>query len=118
MIYATSFGYYVLKDQYYMPKSLGGSGDYRLAFIEHPYAKPAPYMKEYYISVTAYHLGQLVTHSLKKRNNDFIEMGFHHLVTVYLMIGSYLMNAMECGAVIAFLHDTADIFVHATKTSS
>jgi hypothetical protein len=57
MIYSTSFGYYVLKDQYFMPKALGGSGDVSLCFSQQPYPKHAPYLREYYISVTAYHLG-------------------------------------------------------------
>ena len=45
-------------------------------------------------------------------------MGFHHLVTVYLMIGSYLMNSMEIGAVISFLHDASDISVMGAKAFS
>ena len=45
-------------------------------------------------------------------------MGFHHLVTCYLMVGSYLMNAWECGAVISFLHDAADISVMLAKVFS
>lgn len=118
MIYSTSFGYYVLKDQYFMPKALGGDGDFALVFNEHPYPKHVPYMKEYYISVTAYHLGQLAKHALGNHENDFIEMGFHHLVTIYLMVGSYLFNVWECGAVISFLHDAADISVMLSKCFS
>ena len=57
MLYSTAFGYYVLKDEYFMPKALGGAGDYALVFKEHPYPKHVPLLKEYYISVTSYHLG-------------------------------------------------------------
>jgi len=56
MISMSAYGYYVLKDEYYMPSSLGGSGDYSLVFSKHPYAKHVPYLKEYYIMVTSYHL--------------------------------------------------------------
>jgi len=101
-----------------MPTYLGGSGDYSLMFADHPYPKHAPFLKEYYISVTSYHLGQLVLHILGNHENDFIEMGFHHLVTIFLMVGSYLFNAWECGAVISFLHDTADVSVHFAKVFS
>lgn len=56
-----------------------------------------------------YHLGSLITHFLEDRRNDFVEMALHHTVTIYLFSGCYLMNSMEIGAVIAFLHDMADI---------
>ena len=40
---------------------------------------------------------------------DFVEMGFHHILAMYLMGGMYLFNVWEIGSVIAFLHDIADI---------
>jgi len=72
-------------------------------------------MKEYYISVTSYHLGQLGSHFFGRQNNDYVEMSFHHLVTVYLIVGSYCMNGWESGAVVSFLHDAADIPAKFTK---
>ena len=56
MMYLSAFGFYVLKDQYYFPKSLGGSGDYSNVFKDYPYPLHAPYLKEYYMAVTSYHL--------------------------------------------------------------
>ena len=56
MITASSFGYYVLKDEYNMPKSLGGSGDFSQTFLENPYPKPKPYLNEYFLIVCGYHL--------------------------------------------------------------
>ena len=41
-MWATAWGYYVLKDQYYFPWYLGGSGDAMRGFEEHPYPKHAP----------------------------------------------------------------------------
>ena len=38
---ATYWGYYVLVDEYYMPKWLGGKGDFTTSFKEYPYAKHA-----------------------------------------------------------------------------
>lgn len=51
------------------------------------------------------------------RRNDFVEMALHHLVTVYLFGGLYLLNTLEVGSAIAFLHDIADIFVNIVKFS-
>ena len=46
---------------------------------------------------------------LNTKKNDFIEMGLHHLVTIYLLGGSYILNLWECGTVIAYLHDLSDV---------
>ena len=43
-------------------------------------------------------------------------MALHHIVTIYLFTGCYLMNCKEIGAVIAFLHDIADITTPLTKS--
>lgn len=58
-----------------------------------------------------FHLNALVNHiTAKKKSHDFVEMVVHHLVTFYLYGFSYLSNCF-IGAVIAVLHDVADIFV-------
>ena len=88
----TAFGYYVMKDAYFMPTYLGGSGDYLLGFKDHPYTPHVPYLKEYYLICTSYHLGQMGSHLLFNRTNDFIEMILHHTITLYLMVGSYVFN--------------------------
>ena len=56
MTSASAFGYYILKDQDYMPKMLGGSGTYMNCFKGGPYINHTPYLKEYYLLVTGYHL--------------------------------------------------------------
>jgi hypothetical protein len=63
-----------------------------------------------------YHVGGLLSHFVTTRKNDFVEMGFHHIVALYLFGGCYLFNAWNCGSVIALLHDIADITTSITKT--
>ena len=67
MIFSTSFACYVMKDAFFYPVYLGGKGDYSLLFKDHPYTPHVPYLKEYYILSTSYHLGQLVKHVMGKR---------------------------------------------------
>jgi hypothetical protein len=118
MTYLCSFGYQVLKNEPYMPRGLGGSGDYSKVFKDHPYPVHSPYLKEYYMCGISYHLGKLLIHFTNQRENDFIEMGLHHTVTIYLMFGSYMYNVWECGAVICFLHDVTDAIGAACKVTS
>lgn len=63
-----------------------------------------------------YHMGRLLIHFFgSHRKNDFVEMGLHHIVSIYLFGGCYLFNAWETGAVIAFLHDIADVLTGVVK---
>lgn len=117
MIYLSTFGYYVLKDEPYMPWGLGGNGDYSKVFANHPYPKHSDHLKEYFMCGISYHLGKLIIHFTNPRENDFIEMGLHHTVTIYLLFGSYMYNVWEVGAVITFLHDVTDAVGCATKVS-
>ena len=54
-------------------------------------------------------------HLCGNHQNDFIEMGLHHIATIYLLGGSYMLNVLECGAVIAWLHDASDICIMFAK---
>ena len=56
MIVVSCFGYYVLKDEYSMPKYLGGSGDFGLVWREGTYIKPVPLLNEYFLVICGYHL--------------------------------------------------------------
>ena len=48
-------------------------------------------------------------HFATSRKNDFVEMGLHHIVAMYLFGGCYLFNAWEIGSIVALLHDIADV---------
>ena len=115
-LFATVWGFYVIKDEYYMPTALGGKGDFMLMMKEYPYAKHAPGLKEYLLVTMGYHVGGLINHFVSVRRNDFLEMALHHIVALYLFGGCYMFNLWEGGSVIAFLHDIADIFGNLTKT--
>lgn len=91
-VWATGWGYIVLKDEYYMPKYLGGRGDFARSMEEYPYAKHCPQLKEYLLITSGYHVGSFVMHFIGTKRNDFVEMGLHHIVSMYLFGGCYLYN--------------------------
>ena len=45
-----------------------------------------------------------------KRANDFSEALLHHVVALFLVLGSYLANIMPMGSLIMVYHDVCDIF--------
>jgi len=117
-IFAVSWAYYLLKDEDYLPWSLGGSGDFTKCWdgMELPYDNPG--VKMYGLVTMGYHVGGLITHLFEPRRNDFLEMMLHHIVAFYLFFGYYLSNIWKIGTTIAFLHDIADISANLTKSIS
>jgi len=107
--WATAFGFYVLWHQDFFPPCLGGKGEFDLGWKGFPFKKHPYLLKEYILWTMGYHVGSLVNHFLGPKRNDFLEMALHHVVALYLFCGMYMFNAWEPGAVIALLHDIADI---------
>ena len=99
----------VLKDKYYLPPQLGGSGTFHPLAANHPYEKHDENLRYYLLVTSGYHVSNFITHFYGPRKNDFIEMALHHIVALYLFGGAYLNNGWEGGSVIAFLHDIADV---------
>ena len=81
-----------------------------------PYHPHPPQLKMYLLVTMGYHVGGFVTHFFAARKNDFLEMTLHHIVAIYLFGGCYVLNMLNIGSVIAFLHDIADITTNMTKT--
>lgn len=105
----TTVGYYVLRDEPWLPRALGGTGDATRALYTVNEA-PSDKLKLYYMIQTGYHLQSLLYMVfLSPIRNDFIEMLLHHLVTLVLIVGSYLANYSAFGALVAFLHDIGDV---------
>ena len=69
----------------------------------------------YFLVTSGYHIASLITHFFGSHKNDFIEMGLHHIVALYLFGGVYTSNIFESGSVVAVLHDVADILTNWCK---
>lgn len=57
---SVSWGYYILKDQDYLPPSLGGKGEIANAWKNFDAPVHAPGMKMYTLVTMGYHVGGLV----------------------------------------------------------
>lgn len=113
------WGFQILKETEFFPKALGGKGDPWKLFDQFPFQKEIPGMKMYYMCVLGWHLeGFLKMLILDGIRPDVIEMSLHHFVTAYLVAGSYLINLVNLGACIEFIHDFTDIFIAAARGSS
>lgn len=104
---AICFGYYALHDQWYTPWTLLGSGDSLYTFKYFPYSPIDFRVRYYYLFTLTYHIDSMVALAMSKPKKDYGEMLFHHVVTVKLVVVSYLSNFTEGGALELYVHDFA-----------
>jgi hypothetical protein len=111
------FGYYVIQDAPFLPWIMGGSGDSALIFQGYPYQNfdTCPLIRGYLMIQLGYHLFSLIAHCIAPARHDFMEMLLHHVVTVLLISGSYLMNYCAIGSLVLLIHDLADIFIYGSR---
>lgn len=114
---AVGVGYFIAKDSYFFPPSLGGQGNVEESFKDTPYfdRTSTPYIREYFMLQLGYHLHSLIVHVSGKIRNDFMEMLLHHSITVMLVSLAYLMNYLPMSLLILYSHDISDAFVSYTR---
>ena len=116
----TIFGYFVLKDLDYFPKSLLGKGYMPNMFLKgypnsYYHLKPK-FFDLYYMICLSYFSTDLVwLLFVYERQSDFINMLLHHICTLSLIIFSYITNYSNIGSIVLFLHNETDIFVHIVR---
>ena len=117
----TSFGYYVLNQTNYFPKSLLGHGYLSNMFSE-GYSKDffhtkPKYFDLYYVIYLAYFSVDAIWLIFidDEKQSDFRIMLFRHICIISLIYFSYITNYSNIGSIVLFLHTESDIFVHLTR---
>ena len=116
----TVFGYIILKDLNYFPKSLLGKGWLPNMFIKgYPnsfYLEKPPLFDFYYMFCLSYFSSDFIwLIFINDKQSDFINMLLHHICTISLIIFSHLVHYSNVGSIVLFLHLESDIFVHLTR---
>jgi hypothetical protein len=115
-VFATTYGYYTLKDAVWLPWFLGGNGTWEAMWADAPYTAVCPGATSYAMLQLGYHFGDLIhLYFIEERQNDYAEMMTHHIATSSLLVSMIFANQMSIGCVVAFQHDIADITVAACK---
>ena len=118
-LFLTIFGYYVLKDINYFPKSLLGKGSLPNMFINgYPksfYLDKPPLFDFYYMLCLSYFTSDLVGLFREAKQTDFINMLLHHICTISLIVFSHLVHYSNVGSIVLIIHMESDVFVHLTR---
>ncbi|TIB90562.1 longevity assurance proteins LAG1/LAC1 [Wallemia mellicola] len=85
--------------------------------IGYPHWDMKPHIKLYYLLQTSYWLQQMLVLilGLEKPRKDFNELIMHHIVTLWLVLWSYLINLSMIGNAIFVTMDVSDIFLALAK---
>ena len=115
----TIFGYYVLNDLPYFPKSMLGHGYmpnmFLKGFPDSYFHERTPLFNLYYNISLAYFLNDFIFLFKMERQSDFINMLLHHICTISLIIFSYVTNYSNIGSLVIFCHMQSDILLHLTR---
>ncbi|KAG8742840.1 hypothetical protein FRC12_015247 [Ceratobasidium sp. 428] len=86
-------------------------------WLEYPHWRMTGLMKSYYLLQGAYWTQQLLVLALRleKPRKDFTELIVHHLVTIYLVSSSYMVNLTWIGNAIFITMDVSDVFLALSK---
>ena len=116
----TIFGYWVLKDLPYFPKSMGGKGYMPAMFLpgfpnSYFHEKP-PLFNFYYNLNLAYFVCDFIFLFISEKNqSDFVNMLLHHICTISLIIFSFITNYSNIGCLVIFCHMESDILLHTER---
>ncbi|ORX75762.1 LAG1-domain-containing protein [Anaeromyces robustus] len=102
-------GYYLLKDESYFPKSLGGHGDVEEMWKDLPYQNQTKNIYYYYVIALSYHLHSLIDQFKYYGKPSFGDMMLHHIITIGLILFSFFNNYPRIGTLVLFIHDISDI---------
>ncbi|KAJ7253887.1 TLC domain-containing protein [Mycena rebaudengoi] len=86
-------------------------------WIDYPHSEMQPELKRYYLMQMAYWCQQLIVLvlGLEKPRKDFNVIVVHHLVTLWLIGGSYLMNLTLSGNAVFVSMDIPEVFFAFSK---
>ena len=115
----TIFGYYVLGNLPYFPKSMLGNGYMPSMFLkgfpDSYFHERSPLFILYYNISLAYFTNDFIFLFIMDRQSDFIKMILHHTCTISLIIFSYITNYSNIGSLVIFCHMQSDILLHVTR---
>ena len=115
------WGWYVLRDCPYLYERLGGppGGDLLKMKLDTIYWDYDQSILDYSLFTFGFHFGNFIQHLfLDERASDFQEMFIHHIAANCLYFCYIFSNFVPFGAVVAYLHDLADIPVNFGKVLS
>lgn len=122
-IFSSIVGYYILRELKFMPKEIfifdGDMKDiYSPGVPDYLFFPKHEYFDMYYLMGISYVLTDLIwLLFVYEAQTDFALMLLHHVLTISLIMFSYLTNLSSVGVVVLYLHDFSDVFCYFCRTT-
>ncbi|KAF8196786.1 TLC domain-containing protein [Mycena galopus ATCC 62051] len=86
-------------------------------WIDYPHWDMKPELKSYYLIQTAYFVHQILVLvlGLERPRKDYIQIIVHHIITIWLITWSYLMNITFAGQAVFLSMDIPEVFFAFSK---
>ncbi|KAH9948353.1 longevity assurance proteins LAG1/LAC1 [Amylocystis lapponica] len=84
-------------------------------WLNYPHIPLAAPIKVYYLLETAFYVHQILIINAEARRKDHWQMMTHHVITIFLMVGSYSCNYTRVGCLVMTLMDWCDILLPVAK---
>ncbi|KJA30026.1 hypothetical protein HYPSUDRAFT_32065 [Hypholoma sublateritium FD-334 SS-4] len=86
-------------------------------WLGYPHIPISSAVKLYYLTQLAFYLHQILILNAEARRKDHYQMMSHHVITIVLVLASYITHFTRAGCVIMALMDCCDIFLPLGKMS-
>lgn len=86
-----------------------------LWYEDYPFIPISPPHKAFYLLQLSVYVHLLISQFFDIKRKDFVEMFFHHVTAIVLIVVSYLSNFVRIGAIVLVLHDISDVFLESAK---
>lgn len=107
--------WYVAKNEGYLPKMYGGDVN-ALGFNDIWPVKSSNLLRIVYLMNLGHHFERLLFHSVVQRGSKtFYTMMLHHVITVFLIWLSFLIDYFIYGIPVFLFHDMSDLFLAASR---
>jgi len=75
-------------------------------------------IKWYYLMELSFYMSLLISQFFDTKRKDFYQLFIHHIATIILIGGSYIIAHFRFGAVIMYLHDASDYWLESAKIAN
>ncbi|CAG0889411.1 unnamed protein product [Darwinula stevensoni] len=85
--------------------------DVELCFENIPFHAVTLEVRRYYMLEIGFYLSLSLTLVFDVKRKDFLAQMTHHVVTIVLLMGSWIVGAIRIGTLVLIVHDCADVFL-------
>ena len=85
-------------------------------YINYPIQEYSFLLKAFNQITFGYHLMKTYQDIFEvERSNDFVQLMFHHILTIFLYVGTYKLNYLAVASLIIYTLDFGDLFISLSR---